>query len=267
MSPDSHSPPAETRRQPLWRWLLQFRLRTLLALVTLAAVSCWWYVTPKTIREYWPSGLLIRREVLNYDKLAPEDRHHYQPAYHWGQTGQFSHVNVGSWELGSAAPGGPQSLVQGRYRKNKPHGLWTVYHVNGALAAKGKMYEGAKDGVWKTWTPEGRLLSEVTYESRRIERTLPMFGMGGIAPAPAVVFDYVTVLQGPARAWHANGQLKLDGHFESDRRQGEWKFNDSSGILIAEGSYQDGRRIGAWKIRNTEKGKYQDISYRAKPDR
>jgi antitoxin component YwqK of YwqJK toxin-antitoxin module len=274
----SPNAPGKTRRQPLWRWLFQFRLRTLLIVVTLAAVACWWYITPRTIRDKLSGGLLIRREVIEFDKLAPEERDDYRIAYHWGRMSDTTQLNVGAWQLEAITTSGPRSLVRGRFRKNKPHGPWTLYHANGQIAAEGMMYEGAKDGVWRTWSPEGRLLSEVTFEPRRIESTDWMAGMGGggglggaggmggLAAPPAAVVDYVTLLQGPARSWHPNGQPRLDGRYENDARQGPWIFHDHNGTLIAQGSYERGRRVGTWKMRDAGNETYQDVEYRANRD-
>jgi hypothetical protein len=145
-----------------WRWFLQFNLRTLLLLVTVAAVACWWFLQPQTREELLVSSpLRLRRQVrvVKYEK--PNPSHVYRPAEVIHERGQpFQVVNDGRWRLYDMKD---NLLVEGFYKSDLAHGKWTIYHANGRKAAEGKMKDGRKVGLWRTWDEEGRAICEADY--------------------------------------------------------------------------------------------------------
>ncbi len=55
------------------------------------------------------------------------------------------------------------------------------------------------------------------------------------------------VRQGPMRAWHLNGKLKIEGGYDSEGKlTGHWRYFDDQGQLQREGDYADGMREGDW---------------------
>lgn len=253
MKPNEETQKARPGRKRLWQYFLQFRLRTLLVMVTLAAIACWWYVTPKTVEDHVADGrLLVRRDVVPRERVPPERHGDYTSVHDWKLMGGGPYVfNVGSWELSAVLDTERQLLVRGRYVKNKPHGLWTLYHVNGTIAAQGRMEEGARIGIWRKWNATGQLISEVTYDQVLVA------GDVGINRYS------VAVRHGPARTWHPNGKLHLVGAYKADERHGPWKQYDDEGQVVAEGKYSAGQRVGSWRIRDASTGNDQEVVYQA----
>jgi len=156
-----------------WRYFVQFSLRSLLVLTTVAGVGCWWFLQPRIREErLGQTPLVLRREIrlAKVDLLKPLARGTQLETIN-GQ--RFAVVNAGRWRMFGA---GSDLLVDGRYVNGKPHGKWTIYHVNGRKAVEGVMMQGEKLGRWRTWDEEGRLVSEVEHAAMNDE---PPRGGGG----------------------------------------------------------------------------------------
>lgn len=246
-------------RKQLWQYFLQFRLRTLLVMVTMAALASWWYITPKTIEDQEADGrLLVRRDVLPLERVPPKQRGDYvnpqDVMYRWPEP----FFNVGAWELFAVPDTGRELLVRGRYLKNQPHGMWTLYHPNGKPAAQGRMEKGARIGIWRQWNADGQLVSEVSYDQ------VPVSGYVGINLPPTSIERYrVAVRQGPVQTWHLNEKPHLVGAYQGDEKHGPWKEYDEEGKVVAEGKYSAGHRVGAWRIRDASTGNDQEVVYQA----
>jgi MORN repeat variant len=207
-------------RRPWWRFFVQFSLRTLLIVITLAAVACWWFLQPQT-REEELAGKCLKlwREV------------HWTKTEVWGAPAkEFRAINAGAWRLRNQ---NGDLLVDGKYENELPQGKWTIYHANGRKAAEGFMLHGARTGVWHTWDEEGHLLSEVSYIATKEQ--VPTVAM-------RLREQFRTIRHGPARAWYPSGQLKFAGSYQDDRREGPWTFYDEIGQVTATEFYRAGQR-------------------------
>ena len=150
------------KHTPEWHRFLQFSLRSLLIVITLAAVGCWWYLRPEMRQEQLgQSSLRLRREIRQ-TQMESLDAPVSETAEVWSvKSNWFAVENVGRWQLFDH---GGDLLVNGRYRNGKQHGKWTTYHVNGRKAAEGMMRDGKKVGLWRTWDEDGTVLEEATFE-------------------------------------------------------------------------------------------------------
>src|SRR5687768_8262778 len=77
-------------RRPRWyRWLTQFSLRSLLFLVTVSAVGCWWFLRPDSQEEQLAGKLLVLRRQVRTIQLPTAD----------GAEPAFETVSQGVWQL------------------------------------------------------------------------------------------------------------------------------------------------------------------------
>ena len=261
---DRESTTTAKPRRRWWRFFLQFSLRSLLIVTTLAAIGCWWFLQPETREEQLAGKHLKLRRQVRVDERATV------------LLGETQLNNVGSWRL---LDSNGDVLVAGRYHEDLPHGKWTVYHTNGRKAAEGSVVRGARNGVWRVWDAEGRLVSEVTYRAVPAPPPSPasngsMRPWGG-SPIPVVgaiglvgqfgtaagAFrtgssqasngGYISQRHGPARVWHRNGRLKFEGHYADDRREGLWTYYDEHGQVTGQGVYRRDVKEGKWRERQT----------------
>ena len=48
------------------------------------------------------------------------------------------------------------------------------------------------------------------------------------------------IKNGPHRAYHLSGEIKIEGGFKNDLFDGDWTYYDERGVLVGEGSFKDG---------------------------
>lgn len=152
-------------RRPWHRWLTQFSLRSLLILVTLSAVACWWFLRPDTAEEPLVDKLLIlRREVRTIKEDFGEAVQSVAGAPNPAGAPAFTYrtISDGSWRLYDEFGG---LIARGQCVRDVREGRWTLYHPNGQKAAEGNVLHGARDGLWKVWNADGQPVSEVTYRA------------------------------------------------------------------------------------------------------
>ncbi|MCB1304640.1 MAG: toxin-antitoxin system YwqK family antitoxin [Leptospiraceae bacterium] len=62
--------------------------------------------------------------------------------------------------------------------------------------------------------------------------------------------------------WYANGQLKAQGPYSGDARQGHWIFYHSNGKKQAEGNFEKGRMVGTWTMYHSNGKKESEGEYK-----
>src|SRR5262245_31191351 len=118
----SKNPP----RRPWWRFFVQFSLRSLLAVITLAAIACWWFLQPQiSYTQLAGTPLTISRQVRMIKARPDQLGSPFAVELVLSKGETFAIVNVGRWQLRDASG---DVLVAGHYKDNRPHGKWTVYH-------------------------------------------------------------------------------------------------------------------------------------------
>jgi hypothetical protein len=274
---DNPMPPSNPAPKPRWRWLrffYQFSLRTMLVAVTLAAVACWWFLRPPVnVEELAGRYLELRRQVRVVgpasDSLTTEE------ALSGYQTDVRTITSIGWWQL---LDENDDLLVNGRYDNDLPHGKWTLWHANGRKAAEGEAFRGGRTGLWRVWDEQGTLRSEVTYRAVAPQHAVTTSAaIGGIGVGPSGVMliaplgqlpppytpsppmtqslvRYISHRHGPCRVWYASGQLRFEGQYADDQRDGVWTFYDEHGGTTESGPYKAGLRDGEWRITGTKPG-------------
>jgi hypothetical protein len=236
-------------RRSGFRFLYQFSLRTLLLATAAAALFCNWYFQPKYHEEELAEKELRLRRQMKMSSGQP------------GKVMTVSEIRIlpeminhGNWSL---LDSDEFTLTRGRFIENQATGDWAAWYPTGGKAAAGKMQHGVKVGRWRTWYEDGTLASDVTFADRPTTREEPFESIpaqwvgGGRAPDYIVVSPhlvYSSSREGPSKTWHANGNLKHEGHFASNRQDGIWMFYDERGRVTETGPFRAGKRHGEWTL-------------------
>ena len=209
------------------RWL-QFSLRFLLLVITLAAVGCWWFLRPESEDLVLAGGAMKVRQQY---RLGEGEKR----------------IRSGRWLL--LAPG-DRVRAKGRYAADRPHGWWTVYHENGGKALQGRCSRGARIGTWKAWYPTGQIQAQ--WECERGQQ--PKWDSRTTEIGPSI-------RKGPVRVWWPNGRLRFEGQYANDKEDGTWIYYDREGRKTAEGPYRRGRRHGFWTFWDRPDGKPRRVPF------
>lgn len=146
-------------------------------------------------------------------------------------------------------------------------GKWKFFYPSGSLQLEGTYVNDVRDGYFKEYGPDGKLLSVRKYsqgvaqedakEVSRLEVRVDYYPDG----KPRIVGHYFNgIPDGVRREYDEEGKLVRGFFFqegiivgrgittEAGLREGPWKEYYEDGKLRAEGQYTQGRRTGMWKF-------------------
>lgn len=109
-------------------------------------------------------------------------------------------------------------------------GLWKEYFDNGKLMIIGNYIEGKKDGIWKEYFENGQLSSKSNYAHGKKENLLELYHPKGHLKGKINYKDGKE--DGIIEVYHENGQLMINGNNRNGKQIGEWKYYDENGELI-----------------------------------
>ena len=116
-----------------------------------------------------------------------------------------------------------------------PEGWWTRWRERGPLLERAHYRDGALDGPFERFDPNGVKVAEGRYEMGR--RT------------------------GLWTFRHPTGALAERGTWKNGRRHGHFVHAGETAAVIAEGEYREGRRVGRWRFRPSEGGPVRTVLY------
>jgi antitoxin component YwqK of YwqJK toxin-antitoxin module len=148
------------------------------------------------------------------------------------------------------------------------HGTATWWHANGKKMQQITFQYGVAHQEILSWRNDGSLAAKEEYlEGRKIESKTEYHAQDrrkslGDYLAPKMVVekddDWWNVRlatfraegesdrHGAWTAWHPNGQVQVEGHFQYGEPEGEFTWYYPNGQKSVEGSYRQGERHGAW---------------------
>lgn len=134
---------------------------------------------------------------------------------------------------------------------NRRTGKWVVKaeagkHPNykvGSTVEEGNYENGRKNGIWKTYYPNGNLKSEITYENSRTKGPYTLYYENGKVEEKGNWAR--TKNTGDFKRYHSNGKLAQDFTFtETGKRSGKQTYYYANGNLRLEGNWVEGQENG-----------------------
>lgn len=112
-----------------------------------------------------------------------------------------------------------------------------------AVVAEGYFKDSRKEGVWKSYFPNGKLKSEITYERSRPRGAYTLYYDNGNVEEKGIWER--TKNTGDFKRFHENGKVSQDFTFtESGKSSGEQKYYYENGQLRLVGTWQEGQETG-----------------------
>lgn len=93
-------------------------------------------------------------------------------------------------------------------------------HPDGSLARRAMLVDGAQDGAFESFFPNGVRSAAGSYRN--------------------------DARDGEWTHWHDNGALRMRGRYDGERQVGPWEFRHANGALQCRGDYVGGREHGPW---------------------
>jgi len=107
-----------------------------------------------------------------------------------------------------------------------------------------------KQGLWKFYTRNKELFLEVSYENdSKNGPSIKYFTQTG-QPREELNY-YFGVLEGAYKSYYFSGEVKPEGEYKKNKRDGQWIFyHDKTGEKSSEGAYENGKKNGEWIFYN-----------------
>jgi len=113
--------------------------------------------------------------------------------------------------------------INRRDAKGLQQGTWRKYYKNDTLASEMHFRSGRHDGIFRTYSETGKLLTEVKYRP-----------------------GYQEI--GDATIFYENGTVKAKGKYINKQKDSAWTYYDEKGILSSSESYIKGKKNGFAKV-------------------
>jgi antitoxin component YwqK of YwqJK toxin-antitoxin module len=122
-----------------------------------------------------------------------------------------------------------------RYDRDREDGLARTWSEKGALLSSGVMSRGKQVGLWRWWHANGQLMAQGRFvRGREVGRHT---------------------------SWSADGTVVTDGRYRNGKREGPWLDADPERDETGRGRYVDGEREGRWKLLSAEGKPSIDANY------
>ena len=118
----------------------------------------------------------------------------------------------------------------------------TLYHTNHTPSVEFRTFDGAIDGPYRAWHPNGIQRADITYELNQPVDEARLWHASGFMNRRV---NYSGGrLHGPIHTWHSNGARALEGQFSDGRFSGDLKTWTDEGVPELSLHIEDGRLEG-----------------------
>jgi antitoxin component YwqK of YwqJK toxin-antitoxin module len=133
-------------------------------------------------------------------------------------------------------------MAEGKYVHQKKDSTWLYYSAyDGTLSTEEHYLNTVKDGVWKTYYPEGQVAEEVIYRNGLREGPwIQYFTDGKVKMKVSYINDK---LEGQYFVYHLNGNVEVSGTYVNSEKDGTWIYLDDTGATEKREEYKAGLMI------------------------
>lgn len=132
-----------------------------------------------------------------------------------------------------------QLIEEGRFATNKRTGTWHRYWPNGKLMSEITYDMGRPRGEYKTWYQNGQVEEEGNWDLDRNTGNFKRYHPNG-EPQQDFVFNDYGVRDGQQKYYHENGQLAVAVNIEEGKEEGTLKRYYANGDLHQVATFNDG---------------------------
>ena len=188
-------------------------------------------------------------------------------------------INIRSYDSGSLVNDEAVNRYNGNDRKQ---GKWVTFHDNGVHKLVGPYVDGEKNGLFKEYDREGKLIGVYLYENGLMKESSDDFSVltekrayypdgtirerasyGRTGKRQGYTYRYDSAGNRMSSEFYRNDVKLWEGFTDSlGRKQGPWTYfyPDTASTVKAEGRYQDDRETGLWKYYYSD-GKLEQQGY------
>ena len=161
-----------------------------------------------------------------------------------------------------------RKILEIPYRDGKRHGAATWWYPSSNKMRQVSFQKGQLDGTVKEWDSQNKLVRNDEFISGKkivrntsfyrpkqkeseayfLDSELTLDGTDNWWDAQPALFipRGDSVQHGPVSAWHDNGQLKMQGQYINDKREGRYSWWHRNGQRSLTGAYKTGNKTGTW---------------------
>lgn len=129
-------------------------------------------------------------------------------------------------------------------------GYWAIFSPEDfSIMEEGSYVDGKKDGLWKTYFPNGNVSHEITWRNGVARGSVRSYYPDGKLREEGNWQEFCWV--GTYRYYHPTGQSAYEFHFNRNgRREGEQRYFYPDGVLKYRGKWDNGAILGQVEVYN-----------------
>jgi antitoxin component YwqK of YwqJK toxin-antitoxin module len=133
-------------------------------------------------------------------------------------------------------------MASGKYISQKKDSTWLYYNEeDSTLSAEENYTGGMKEGLWKTYYPEGQVAEEITYrQDKKDGPWVQYFTDGKVKSKGLYVND---TIEGQFTVFYLNGMVEISGTYLNNEKDGTWVYMKETGEMEKKEEYKSGMLI------------------------
>lgn len=129
-------------------------------------------------------------------------------------------------------------VLKGYYREGLKDGIWKSWYPNGNLYVTQEWDKGQKDGAFRVYQPDGRFKEKGNYKNGELSGSrVSYFDNGKVRLTETYRRD---ILHGPYREYYPDGTLKIAAKYKEGELHGPYRLYNEAGELQEILRYRNG---------------------------